>query len=201
MKTEEKELVVKWLDKLSKYSKVNSMEYWIEKFKADNDLLPKPKLEFNRWIVNDEKKDWLVYYDRVNSLIYGIKQDIGTWFCNELNHNPNDYELNRYANKEEILEKLSAMAKKMGYIEGVEVDSFVEGYKDTLAGSFSITEHGIWADGKTYGILIMEYGKWANIISTPNRELSKEEWYERIGIDKHIEAITKQGYLVTLEKK
>ena len=35
----------------------------------------------------------------------------------------------------------------------------------------------------------------------PNRELSKEEWYERIGIDKHIEAITKQGYLVTLEKK
>ena len=150
----------------------------LNQFKADNDLLPKPELEFNRWIVADTDEKWIAFYT-VGS-IYGVDSN-GDWFSNDYTANPTEWSSNRYATEAEILEKLSAVAVEMGYTEGVKVESLFERYKDIVTGKFFMDVDGLWADCKTYNILIMENGEWAKIISTPNQELSKEEWNERIG--------------------
>ena len=182
MKTEERkkedcELLDAFVDAWS----IGTLVEHKEQFKADNDLLPKPKLEFNRWIVNDDNVNWMVFYDNKINKVYGTRINCGSWICNDIDfYTPNDYEGNRYATEAEILEKLSAMAEKLGYVEGVEVESLVPIYKDVYTGKLFFDNIGLWCKCETYNILIMENGKWAKII-TPNRELSKEEWNERIG--------------------
>lgn len=256
MKTEEKELVVKWLDKFQEYFYKPTplcIDEIFNQFKADNDLIVKDELEFGRWIVCDEPVDtlWMVFFDNVKKIKYGTDSN-GDWFCKTLNLNQNFDPQNRYATDEEILERLSKIAEKMGYVEGVEVEDACTGSKSKLIRKYILMDEGLGFGGTW----ILYNGKWAKIISTPNCELSQEEWNERVNggtkeaptyeheltfkggkivdskfvrintgyektckeaikewanerlltpyydsIDKHIEAITKQGYLVTLEKK
>ncbi len=185
MKTEQrKKEDCELLDKLFSYSKVNGMEYWIDKFKADNDLLPKPKLEFNRWIANDSWGDELFMYDKQNSLMYGTGAD-GSWLYSDLFHgNPNTDKGNRYATPEEIETKLSAMAVKMGYVEGVEVVDACVDTEETLIGSFHADGSGL-GFGSTW---ILYNGKWAKIISKPKH------------IQDAIDVLEKE-YIITIEKK
>jgi hypothetical protein len=172
----------------------------LEKFKADNDLLPKPKLDkWNKWLVSDTFEGWFNFYDKDKEIQYGLIK--GEWCLYENTFDPNSNLTDtRLATEDEILERLSAMAVKMGYVEGVEIQSFFGDHSElsnTGCARFNEVDREFW----TGNCCVMQDGKWAKIISTPKLELSKEEWYERIGIDKHIEAITNYGYVVTLEKK
>jgi hypothetical protein len=202
MKTEERKIEdCELLDKYRKFTKEKNRTNSVvnmNQFKADNDLLPKPKLEFNRWLNQDSNYNWMCFMDKDKNINYGINFQ-GDWFCCEANNTKPNEMTERYATEDEILERLSVMAVKMGYFKGVEIESlYFKGETSGLYGNHlpMINKDGFWY----MGCVVMKDGKWANIIA-PKTELSKEEWYERIGIDKHIEAITKQGYVVTLEKK
>lgn len=162
----------------------------LNQFKADNDLLPKPRLEFNRWIVSNS--GWMAMFDNVNDICYGI--DTGDdWFFYELDdNNPNILSKNRYATEAEILEKLSAMADKLGYVEGVEVECLADKEVQICSGEFKFVYGSFYAlDINKNFILVLLDGKWAKIIA--QKQPTK--------IDKHIKALTKAGYVVTIEKK
>ena len=149
----------------------------LSQFKADNDLLPKPKLEFNRWIVNDNYPEWICFMDSCNDINYGITESC-EWFCFKNDGAKPNQKTERYATEAEILEKLSAMAEKMGYVEGVKIKFLSCNETETKTKS---DKFWIYNNNLRYGnIMIMKNGKWAKII-TPNIELSKEEWNERTG--------------------
>ena len=84
----------------------------VEKYIQDNfpDVL-KPKLEYNRWIKNDNYPDWMVYFGENN--VYGFRTD-GRWFHCNFNINPNEKSSNRYATPEEIKTALIAECQKRG---------------------------------------------------------------------------------------
>lgn len=205
MKTEEKELVCEWLDKLGDDIRLEWVTVYLNQFKADNDLIVKDELEFGRWICSDAFNNELFMYDNVNGLLYGVNAN-DEWICDKLNDCCPNYDTdNRYATSEEIESKLSAMAEKMGYIKGVEVVSAYDNTtKSILTNGFKMysgTDLCAITDDVSSNITIMKNGKWAEIISTPNRELSKQEWNERIGLDEHVKALTDLGYIVTVKKK
>ena len=151
----------------------------LSQFKADNDLLPTQKLEFNRWIVNDNYPEWICFMDSCNDINYGITESC-EWFCFKNDGAKPNQKTERYATEEEILEKLSAIAEKMGYVEGVETECLSPIKGQELKGDifFTFNESGLWMESSDGGNLIMKNGKWAKIISTPNRELSKVELLE-----------------------
>ena len=182
MKKEEKELVVKWLDKLSNYLGSAYLNENLDRFKADNDLIVKDEL-WNKWLVYKEYPKCMLYHDSKTQLVYGI--DIfGEWYKPE--KNSNNFETCTEATPEEIETKLSAMAEKMGYVEGVKFEGF-NGVEYTFKGNIFTSNTSIncsvnqneWNDkhGKhsVSNPFIMKDGIWAKITSTPNRELSTEE--------------------------
>ena len=74
--------------------------------------------------------------------------------------------------------------KNWGRVEGVEVESLSTKMVGKLNGKFAFDSslpNLLFAYDEVANSSIMKNGKWAKIISTPNRELSKEEWNERIG--------------------
>jgi hypothetical protein len=204
MKTEERKIEdCELLDKYRKFTKEKNRTNSVvnmNQFKADNDLLLKPKL-VSGWYLDNIYNNKMLYFDFEKNINYGIVQD-GTWLEKGACTAKGLFEDTLYtlATEAKILERLSAMAFKMGYVKRGNIESLY--FKGETSGLYvnhlpMINEDGFWY----MGCVVMKEGKWAEIISTPKLELSKEEWYECIGIDKHIEAITKQGYVVTLEKK
>ena len=145
------------------------MERELVQFKADNDLIAAPKLAFNRWLVGDSELNWLMFVDDKLKICYGINIE-GEWFRVVEGHTSNQA-TDRYATEEEVIEKLSVMAERMGYVEGVEVLSLFFKHKQISGlvklGSPRFDEDGFWYRG----CLVMQNGKWAKIISTPKTEL------------------------------
>jgi len=128
------------------------------------------KLEYNRWITDDNYPKWLVYFKK--DCYYGFD---GSGFWNESNiyTNPNSNKNNRYATEEEIKTALVNEAVKRGFELGKKVKwNFhgSEGYKCS-----NITkEHFEYFVNKnklelSCGI-IFDNGKWATLITEPTEK-------------------------------
>ena len=168
----------------------------LEGFIKSENLEPKPKLELNRWIVYDTDDSWMIYLDGEESRVYGVNYD-GDWVFRESNYTSNLSSINtynehsefRYATDEEILERLSKIAVKMGYKERQsECLSF---FTDVLISIdfghsfFNIDESGnLWIinNGDGSGNLILKNGKWAKFIETDEekKDRKKAEIFEKI---------------------
>jgi len=126
-------------------------EKLIEKLKNFNE-----PLQFGRWIKDDNVPKWLAFYDKENSLIYGVSI-IGKWFKNDIvNLNPNEDSSNRYATDQEILDGLSKMALKLGYDGPFSYD-------------FKNIEFNEWMKNKT----ILKDGVWLSNEPTTLESLEK----------------------------
>lgn len=124
----------------------------------------KPKLEFNRWIVDDNYANWIVKYDSIDNVRYGLDTE-GIWFKQELDGmSPNNWENNRYATETEIVDMLSNYAiNTLGLKEGVEYhyterpDIEVR----TIEGVFYLNNDGCLVNnGK---IILDGKGNWAQV--------------------------------------
>ena len=146
-------------------------------------------LDFGRWIVDDGFPNWMVMYDNVNNLIYGLDSK-GDWFCNVLDlENPSDYRNNRYATEEEILSKLSKVAVKLGFVEGAKVNLYGDFWGRSRGGEKGVNTLGAqkfsyYNDNLNYkvgesNLVIMYKGEWAKIIKEPKTDKERIEILEK----------------------
>jgi hypothetical protein len=165
-----------------------AIEYSNEFYKIDTNLIPKyliektndwelikEKLEFNRWVVDDNYPNFLGYY--TIDIFYGIHGN-NYWFFINYDCNPNNSANNRYATDAEVLNKLSTYATKLGYKEGVKVKSLVFSGFNFKIGSkeFEVIGNSLLLGGTC----IMRNGAWATIIKeeshfTPEQLLEIKE--------------------------
>lgn len=170
----------------------------VDQFKADNDLLPKPKIEFNRWIVDDVEPNWLMFVDSERGVRYGINT-WGKWFYSFGDY-ISEQKSERYATKEEILERLSKIAEKMGYVKGAEVNCLIIHKKERLTGGFRVESGCLYAYSNSESAddtQIMKDGKWAKVIENTTeqqlQEIKEEVKAFKKRIEKKIKALNKNN--------
>lgn len=159
-------------------------------FIKDRDLEPKLKLELNRWIVNDSLDNWMIYLDGDGFDFYGVDSD-GEWMYTLFNLERNsktiqDYNNDssyRYATDEEILDRLSKVAVKMGYKERrSECLSDIGGIEEVnlSRSDFELANENLWiiedsSLGYRYSNCILRNGKWAKFIETDSEKIERLE--------------------------
>ena len=130
----------------------------------------KEKLEFNRWICDDSDPKWLAYFDNVNNVIYGFGSD-GDWFLNKKDKfsNPNNCKSTRCATDDEVLNRMTIEAERLGLEEGIEVKSLYDNITrivEDIHPEMALKTY-FWINGK---ICIMKDGIWAKPIEQPKKE-------------------------------
>jgi hypothetical protein len=130
----------------------------------------KPKLEYNRWLKDDNHPNWLWGYDNEGN-VYGFDSNV-KWIEIKAEGNPNSYN-NRYATHEEAETALVNEAKRRGFKEGVKCVSLIapEG-KETLKSNFVFEFYlnRLWVYSNKYKCCIFKNGIWATIITEPNEK-------------------------------
>lgn len=122
----------------------------------------------DRWYVGSDK----LFVFEGKDVRYGINR-VGKWFCSD--RVTSIYPTHILATDEEVLERLSAYAKKQGYKEGVIISQDNLPYAtnprielgSTIGnGGFSLVDNHLCFDL----LSIMQDGKWADIIEEPKQE-------------------------------
>jgi hypothetical protein len=116
------------------------------------------------WYVDSKYTLWIGYLE-CGKLMYGINAH-GCWFGPDQRYyslQPNDI----IATDQEALKRLAEHAKRLGYKEGVIIQTFHHHkWNVTLDDTDPVVRHdGFWFGG----CMIMKDGKWAPIVSTPNK--------------------------------
>lgn len=149
-------------------------------------LEPKPRLELNRWIVKDRSDNWIIFLDGENDF-YGAFDD-SEWFRSDdtiLKSNNiyyiQDYNNDssyRYATDEEILDRLSKVAIKMGYKERQsDCLSIYRNRKiDLSTCTFNLNKSkALVVRDAHYANVIFKDGKWADFIETDSEKIERLE--------------------------
>ena len=174
-KKEDRELIERFYDLLYNNGLCISQ---VKGFIQDENLEAKPKLEFNRWIVDSDYPDWLYFYGK--GVQYGVNED-GEWSSTHVEGiKPLSRITERYATDEEILEGISKIAIKKGYKEGVKI----EGYTCKTTSDF------FWNNDILYlgGIPIFRRGKWADFIETDSEKIERLEKRVEV-LEKRVEVL------------
>lgn len=179
---EQKALICEWLDK--REDSILSIKY----FKKSYNLNPKPKLELNRWIKDDDYPNWIAF--TTSDKHYGIDID-GEWFEDDAPYISDGQD--RYATDEEITKALTKEAVKRGFVNGAR---FVSEFSD-FNSIRKITPHishntkctwkyenqinalrsdnGLDSSTGCSNPLIFKNGKWAEIVPSNHKEIEDIE--------------------------
>lgn len=150
-------------------------DYLKEKLEAQVPLLRRSKIEEGKWYRYKDSKCLAFVVDLKNRKAFGFNES-RDWKCSrESNGWSFGYEPNKWkeAKDEEVLEALSAEARKRGLFYGVEYKSLLD---DERINSISVDEYSlrdatIWNDG---GCLMLN-GKWAELYDEKSEEIKRLE--------------------------
>lgn len=159
MKSEEKELVLKWIEKFNIYQASKGdviMGSRFIEFAEENDLLPK-----TGWYLFPEYEKYLSFRDFENKRMFGINTE-GDWFLN------NEWDTlsgngKILATRKQVLERLSKYAIEKGYNLYCEIKSMLgSGTVKVIHEDFSLKESNtqLWRGGSC----IMKDGVWAEFV-------------------------------------
>lgn len=154
-------------------------------------LEPKPKLELNRWIVIDKFDNWMIYLNGDGFDFYGVDSN-GEWMYNFIDlkrnsktiQNYNNDSSYRYATDEEILDRLSKVAVKMGYKERQSECLYEPKNREDIIlieSVFELDNDGdLWiiedsSLGYRHSNCIFRNGKWADFIETDSEKIERLE--------------------------
>ena len=184
-KKEDRELIERFCSRFAgnSYFSCDSIIKKSSEFIKSENLEAKPKLELNRWIVNDNSPEWMIYL-KGDTEYFGME---GKKFFKRKYRGNNIARLEqynsrvgfRYATNEEILEGLSKIAVEMGYKERQSeclyscIDSV-----DLSNSVFELSTNGsLWITSCSPLELncIFKDGKWAKFIETDTERIERLE--------------------------